>query len=176
MAQRLNVSRAEVIARANLEWISLERGATAALADRLQRMLQLVAESGNAFAEPEVRFHRARCLTQLGRREEALADAEIGVELAKRSRLWRERMLCEAMVARIIGDLDAFAPLISQFERVKALDEALLAREFYGQVLSEAGEEAKARSVWLDALETAVDQGYGTAAERLRVLLDEGGS
>ena len=85
-------------------------------------------------------------------------------------------MLCEAIVARILGDEAVFAPLIDEFERVKAFDEALLAREFYGQVLCEAGREAQARTVWLDALETAVDQGYGTAAGRLRVLLHEGGS
>jgi len=173
MAQRLNVSRAEVIARANLEWIALERGATPALASRLQRMLQLVAESGNAFAEPEVRFHRGRCLMELGRRDEALADAEVGVELAKRSFLWREQMLCEALVARLIGDLDAFGPLLAEMDRVKATDEALIVREFYGQALSEADDEAAARTVWLDALETAVDRGYGTAARRLRVLLNE---
>jgi predicted negative regulator of RcsB-dependent stress response len=110
---------------------------------------------------------------ELGRRDEALADAEVGVELAKRSRLWREQMLCEALVARLIGDLDAFGPLLAEMDRVKAMDEALIMREFYGQALLEADDEAAARTVWLDALETAVDRGYGTAARRLRVLLNE---
>ena len=174
-AQRLNVSRAEVIARANLEWIALERAPSAALVDRLERMLQVLSESGNGFAEPEVRFHRARCLTILGRREEALADAEIGAELAKRSRLERDHLLCKALEARLIGDLDGFDEIIGGLEELKASDEALLAREFFGQALEESGDPERARVVWMQALESAVDQGYGTAAGRLRILLDEVG-
>ena len=40
--------------------------------------------------------------------------------------------MCEALVARIVGDTEAFAPLIAvEFERVKAwTDEALLAHNF----------------------------------------------
>ena len=164
-----------MIARANLEWIALERAPSAALVDRLERMLQVLSESGNGFAEPEVRFHRARCLTILGRREEALADAEIGAELAKRSRLERDHLLCKALEARLIGDLDGFDEIIGGLEELKASDEALLAREFFGQALEESGDPSvHGLCGW--ALESAVDQGYGTAAGRLRILLDEVGA
>jgi serine/threonine protein kinase len=175
-AQRLRNPRAGAIARANLEWIALERGATPALEERLQRLLQLLDESGNHFAEPEVRLHRSRCLIALGRREEALKDAEIGVELAKRSHLWREQSLCEAVVALLLGEQQAFEPLIAHMEGAQAWDEALFMRELLGETLAEAGEKSAARKVWMEALETAVDRGYGTAAKRLRAHLGEGGS
>ncbi|HIE69690.1 MAG TPA: hypothetical protein EYP98_05710 [Planctomycetes bacterium] len=139
-------------------------------------MLQLLDESGNHFAEPEVRLHRSRCLIALGRREEALKDAEIGVELAKRSHLWREQSLCEAVVALLLGEQQAFEPLIAHMEEAQAWDEALFMRELLGETLAEAGEKSAARKVWIEALETAVDRGYGTAAKRLRTHLGEGGS
>ena len=162
---------AEVIARANLEWIALGRPVGGAGGSAR-------ANASGAFGEREQRargsVHQARCLTILGRRE-ALADAEIGAELAKRSRLERDHLLCKALETRLIGDLEGFDEIIGGLEELKASDEALLAREFFGQALEESGDPERARVVWMQALESAVDQGYGTAAGRLRILLDEVG-